>query len=85
MDPERDNPVEALVADAAAAPQPLARQLADALRGAVFPLERGLLVEVARENEAPSMLLSMLGGLPNRPFASEDEVAAALESTGTTP
>ncbi len=60
-------------------PLPLAQSLHAALLGAVFPLSAKELTWVARENEAPPMVLSLLGGLPRGRFASVDEVAVALE------
>ncbi|QSQ27794.1 DUF2795 domain-containing protein [Pyxidicoccus parkwayensis] len=60
-------------------PQPLARAVHDALLGAVFPLSSQELSWVARENEAPPMVLSLLGGLPRGDFASVDSVTVALE------
>ncbi|MBZ4415534.1 DUF2795 domain-containing protein [Myxococcus sp. RHSTA-1-4] len=60
-------------------PQPLAQSLHEALLGAVFPLTADELTWVARENEAPPVLLSLLGGLPRGLFASLDAVAVALE------
>jgi hypothetical protein len=60
-------------------PLPLARLLHEALLGAVFPLSAEELTWVARENEAPPMVLSLLGGLRRGRFASVDEVAVALE------
>ncbi|MBX5481761.1 MAG: DUF2795 domain-containing protein [Myxococcaceae bacterium] len=53
--------------------------MAEALRGAIFPLTRGEVLEVARENEAARTLLSLLSGLPERFYRSEDEVAATLD------
>ena len=58
---------------------PLAGEVARALRGAIFPAERTSLVHVARENEAPRTLLTLLSGLPNRRFAHAAEVVQALE------
>jgi hypothetical protein len=59
-------------------PQPLAQPLHQALMGAVFPLTAEQLTWVARENEAPPVLLTLLGSLPRGRFASVDDVAAAL-------
>lgn len=59
---------------------PLARQLSDALEGAVFPLTRRELVLVARENEAPPMLLTLIGGLRREgPYASLAVVQEAVD------
>ncbi|MFP2900000.1 DUF2795 domain-containing protein [Corallococcus sp. 4LFB] len=56
----------------------LAHSLQQALRGAVFPLSAEQLVWVARENEAPPHVVSLLGTLPRGRFASVDTVALAL-------
>ncbi|MCE9666875.1 DUF2795 domain-containing protein [Myxococcus stipitatus] len=53
--------------------------LHEALDGAVFPLSREELVWVARENEAPATVLSLLGALPPGEFASLDAVTDRLE------
>lgn len=58
---------------------PLARPLDEALRGAVFPLSAEQLVRVARENEAPTVVLTLLGGLPRAQFASVEAVTRALD------
>lgn len=55
------------------------RSLGEALQGAVFPLSAEQLIQVARENEAPSSVLSLLGTLPRTRFASLDAVERALE------
>lgn len=60
-------------------PLPLAQSLQEALQGAVFPLSAEELTWVARENEAPPVMLSLLAGLARRRFASVDDVAQALE------
>jgi hypothetical protein len=59
-------------------PQPLAQPLHQALMGAVFPLTAEQLSWVARENEAPPVMLTLLGALPRGRFASVDDVALAL-------
>ncbi|NBD10677.1 DUF2795 domain-containing protein [Corallococcus sp. Z5C101001] len=56
----------------------LAQSLQEALRGAVFPLTAEQLMWVARENEAPAHLVSLLGSLPRGRFPSVDTVALAL-------
>ncbi|HYO59880.1 DUF2795 domain-containing protein [Archangium sp.] len=61
-------------------PAPLAQPLHQALLGAVFPLSTGQLVLLARENEAPAVILSVLSSLPGRRFESLDGVRRALES-----
>ncbi|CAM4433031.1 DUF2795 domain-containing protein [Myxococcus xanthus] len=60
-------------------PLPLAESLHKALDGAVFPLSARQLTWVARENEAPALVLSLLGSLPRASFGSVDAVARALE------
>lgn len=60
-------------------PLPLAEALHKALDGAVFPLSARQLTWVARENEAPALVLSLLGSLPRASFGSVDAVAQALE------
>ncbi|XXF75812.1 DUF2795 domain-containing protein [Myxococcaceae bacterium GXIMD 01537] len=57
---------------------PLAQPLDAALRGAVFPLSAEQLVRVARENEAPATVLSLLSALPSRQYPSLDGVTRAL-------
>ncbi|HEY8207940.1 MAG TPA: DUF2795 domain-containing protein [Myxococcaceae bacterium] len=57
---------------------PLAKQVAAALEGAVYPLTRRELVLVARFNEAPKTLLSILEGIPDARFRSLDEVQVAV-------
>ncbi len=64
---------------AAGALHPLAGPIADALTGAVFPLDRSELILVARENDTPPMILSLVSSLPERRFASAADVQAALE------
>ncbi|MGZ3458897.1 MAG: DUF2795 domain-containing protein [Archangium sp.] len=61
-------------------PSPLAQPLHQALLGAVFPLSAEQLVRLARENEAPSLVLSLLSNLEGRRFESLDAVQQALES-----
>jgi hypothetical protein len=56
----------------------LAHSLQQALLGAVFPLSAEQLVWVARENDAPSHVVSLLGALPRGRFPSVDTVAHAL-------
>lgn len=57
---------------------PLAKQVAAALEGAVYPLTRRELVLVARFNEAPKTLVSILEGIPDARFRSLDEVQVAV-------
>jgi hypothetical protein len=57
---------------------PLAQQVSDALQGAQRvhrPLE---LVVIARENEAPPLLITLLSGLPAHPFGSLREVQLSV-------
>jgi hypothetical protein len=60
----------------------LAQSLQQALRGAVFPLTAEQLTWVARENEAPAHVLSLLGALPRGRFPSVDTVARVLGDAG---
>jgi hypothetical protein len=57
---------------------PLLGELQQALEGAVFPLGRSELVSVARENDAPSAMLTLLEGLPAGEYAGYESVEAAL-------
>ena len=57
---------------------PLAKQVAAALEGAVYPLTRREVVLVARANEAPKTLISILEGIPDGRFRSLDEVQVAV-------
>jgi hypothetical protein len=56
----------------------LASLLPKALQGAVFPLSARQLVRVARENDAPGELLTLLEGLPRGDFRAIDAVDSAL-------
>lgn len=58
---------------------PLAEQVSRALDGAVFPLTRAQLLRVALENEAPTTLVTLFYGLPNRVFRTLDGVQRDLE------
>jgi hypothetical protein len=58
---------------------PLAGEVTRALSGVLYPAEREALVHVARENEAPRTLLSLLSSLPDRRFVAQAEVVRALE------
>jgi hypothetical protein len=62
---------------------PLARQVSEALAGAVYPLTRGHLVWVARENDAPATLLTLLSNLVDRSYRSLDEVEEQLDQAQT--
>ncbi|HYI02774.1 DUF2795 domain-containing protein [Hyalangium sp.] len=57
----------------------LAALLRQALQGAVFPLSGEQLVRVARENAAPSEVLTVLAVLPRGEFRSLEAVEFALE------
>jgi hypothetical protein len=54
--------------------------LQKALRGAVFPLSRSQLLLLARENEAPAVVLSLLSTLPEHRFESLASVERGLEA-----
>jgi hypothetical protein len=56
----------------------LVQSLQKALLGAVFPLSSEQLVLLARENEAPSVVLSLLSGLPRQRFDSLEAVGQVL-------
>lgn len=61
---------------------PLARPLSDALKGAVYPLVRRELVLVARENDAPATLLTLISGMRRAgPYLSLAEVQEALDES----
>lgn len=60
-------------------PQPLLPELSRALEGAVFPLSRSDLIRVARENEAPDTLLTLLEGVPDRTYRDLASVERAIE------
>lgn len=67
--------------EARAKPIPsLATALRQALQGALFPLSREHLVLVARENAAPSEILTLLAGLPRADFRSLEAVEFSFES-----
>lgn len=57
---------------------PLDEPLARALDGAVFPLTREAVLEVARENEAPARLLTVLSAIPPTLYANLKEVQEAV-------
>ncbi len=59
---------------------PSAHDVPGALLGAVFPLSAEQLVRVARENEAPASLLTLLSALPRRRFESVEAVARTLQA-----
>jgi hypothetical protein len=57
---------------------PLAEEISRSLAGAVFPLSRQQVIWVARENDAPKTLLSLLHLLPDQMVRSLDEVEQLL-------
>ena len=61
----------------------LSRELGRALQGAVFPLRRAELVCVARENDAPPALVTLLEGLPDRAYAGYEAVEQAMSRAET--
>lgn len=80
VDTLRDNPVEHLI-EGVAPVHPLAKQVVDALEGAVYPLSRAQLLVLARENEAPGLILTRLSSLPDRRFSSEAEVTEWVDES----
>jgi hypothetical protein len=58
---------------------PLAQEVSRALEGAVYPLEPSRVVWVARENEAPPTLLSLLSVLRRTRYLSLAEVQEDLD------
>lgn len=66
-------------------PLPSAASLRQALQGAVFPLSMEQLGRVARENDAPASLLTLLGGLPRGEFRSFEAVEHALAGEAPSP
>lgn len=60
-----------------------AHWLTDALRGAVFPLERRQLVRVAQENGATAEHVSLLSQLPDAAVHNAADVEMALAPLGT--
>ncbi len=62
----------------AQAVRPLEELVRAALAGAVYPLERGALVLVARENLAPAMVVTALASLPDRSYRSPDDVNRSI-------
>ncbi len=70
MDPVRDSVVGRV--------EGVADPIADALAGAIYPLSRTQLVELARENEASTAVLSRLAALPNREFRSQTQVTDSV-------
>ncbi len=55
-----------------------APSLRQALQGAVYPLSAEQLSRVARENGAPTAVLTLLGSLPRGDFRSLDAVESRL-------
>ncbi len=62
----------------------LVQSLRKALLGAVFPLSSEQLVLLARENDAPSIVSSLLSGLPRRRFESLEAIQRELASQAGT-
>jgi hypothetical protein len=60
-----------------------ASPLDKALEGAVYPLSAEQLSLVARENGAPSAVLTLLAGLPRGTFRSLDAVESRLRASST--
>ena len=60
----------------------LKQSLEGALRGAVFPLSGRQLIWLARENDAPASLLTLLSALPGGSFPSLPAVEHALGARG---
>jgi hypothetical protein len=58
-------------------------ELSRALDGAVFPLERRELVQVAMENEAPGTLVTLLGGVGEALYLNVEAVGRALAEAPT--
>ena len=58
----------------------LTRDVSGALAGAIFPLSPEQLLRVARENEAPGTVLTLLSALPRRSFDSLESVAHTLHA-----
>ena len=56
------------------------QSLEQTLQGGVFPLSAEQLVWLARENEAPAPVLSLLSGLPRGTYGSPGAVQRALEA-----
>ena len=81
MSPEPERPREALQPSHPSDETPaetLDLDVPAALAGAVFPLSAQQLVRVARENEAPGRLLTLLSGLAHARFDSLEAVAQGL-------
>ena len=60
--------------------RPLAPDTERALEGAVFPLLRKQLICIARENDAPARLLTLLGGIADTSYASLEQVMDAVHA-----
>lgn len=82
-----DDTTQPLPLSPGASPQELSGRISQALEGAVFPLSAEQLVHVARENETPSFLLSLLGDLAGRKFDSleavQEQLAPRLERSSS--
>lgn len=73
-----DANVEQGVSLALALSAPLDEPVARAMSGGLFPLTRGELLLVAKENEAPRHLLTLLAGIPDSLYANLKEVQEAV-------
>jgi hypothetical protein len=58
----------------------LTRDVSGALAGAIYPLSPEQLLRVARENEAPGPVLTLISALPRRSFDSLEAVAHTLHA-----
>ncbi|HET9451350.1 MAG TPA: DUF2795 domain-containing protein [Aggregicoccus sp.] len=79
MSPEPERPHSDQHPSRSSSTDSLARDVSGALAGAVFPLSPEQLLRVARENEAPGPLLTLLSALPSRRFDSLEAVAHTLD------
>ena len=70
--PQPEHPARTTTSDS------LTRDVSGALAGAVFPLSPEQLLRVARENEAPGPVLTLISALPSRSFDSLESVAHTL-------
>ena len=57
---------------------PLDEPVARAMSGGLFPLTRGEVLLLARENEAAPYLLTVLAGIPDSLYANLKEVQEAV-------
>ncbi len=61
---------------------PLAGQVSQCLEGAVFPLRGDQVVRIARDNGAPTQLMTLFSRLGTRTYRSLDEVEEAMDTPG---